>query len=322
MTVDAGRPELSILVPLTEHRGCAMEAVASFTKAQTCDGSRFEVVVLGDGRKPELEERVSALLRPVDRFVRAPLAKEMELYALGAAEARGALLLVTEPHCIASPHCVRELLASFESSPWDVTCLSFATRAENAVARMEGRAFDEVVGGWGKDDAWRRVLLRGFAIRKSVFLEMGGLSPRYEKFAERALAIRLARGGYRISSTPRAGITHVNTTSLGALSPVIREYVRGECAFRLDHPELDGGPFLGAPSEWTSPSPLRLARAFLARASAAARCVLWRAVRNEARLFRAYKSFWERSARLVRTECALAARRARTRAPETAPVPS
>jgi len=56
----ADKPLLSVIIPLGDHRGHALEAIESWTR-QTCPREDYEVIVITDGREPELEAAVARL---------------------------------------------------------------------------------------------------------------------------------------------------------------------------------------------------------------------------------------------------------------------
>src|SRR5262249_39936641 len=104
-------PELSVILPIPDHRGYAIPAVRSWTEGQTFDRERFEVLVGSDGVEPGLDARIEPFLTQRDRLIRMDGVHEIELYDTMARAARGRVLLLTEPHCIAEPTFIEELLA-------------------------------------------------------------------------------------------------------------------------------------------------------------------------------------------------------------------
>jgi hypothetical protein len=104
-------PEVSVILPMPDHRGYAERAVTSWTEGQTFARDRYEVIVASDGADAALDERVEPLLGPADRAIREDGATEIELYDKAARAARGRLLVFTEPHCIAEPDFIEEMVA-------------------------------------------------------------------------------------------------------------------------------------------------------------------------------------------------------------------
>jgi predicted dehydrogenase len=263
-----GDAELSVILPLPDHRGHAAASVRSWVMEQTVDDWRCEVVVLSDGSDPALEEEIQALLRDGDRLIRDDGAHEIELYDLGARAARGRLLLFTEPHCVAEPQCVEELLDFMQHTDFDGACCRTVAASSNAVARMEQRVYDDGFREWSRPGNWCKVILRGFLIYRQVYLDEGGFPTRYQRFAEFLLAAQLHAGGRRLGYASGAAVTHHNTTSLKDLVPPIEDFARGEFAFRLEHPDGRFDRYFGAPPQWTGRRELdrNAARAALALA--------------------------------------------------------
>jgi len=63
-------PEVSVIIPLLDHRGLAIECVESWVREQTYPRECFEVIVVTDGSDPALDLRVKALLERQDRMIK------------------------------------------------------------------------------------------------------------------------------------------------------------------------------------------------------------------------------------------------------------
>ena len=228
-------PELSIVIPLSAHRGRAVEAVDSAACRQDWPRGDLEVIVVTDGADRALDGQVKALLGAGDRLIRAATANGVELTDLGARAARGRILFVVEGHCELAPTVARELIAFFATGEHDAACVSSTGRSANTFARMEQRYFDERFAVWRQPGEWRKVMLRGFAILRSAYLDAGGLEWRYGLFADRALAATLHAGGYRVGWAERAWIVHTNATRYAAFRESVSDYVTGELAYLETH---------------------------------------------------------------------------------------
>jgi predicted dehydrogenase len=244
-------PDVSVIVPLADHRGYALDSIRSWVDDQTLAGSRFEVIALSDGSEPALDDEVGALLREQDRLVRRDGVEEIELYDIGARAARGRLLLFAEPHCEAEPQCLEELLGFMERTDFDGACCRTVSASANPIARMEERLFDEGFREWSRPGHWCKVILRGFLVYRHVYLEDGGFAAEYGRFAEYLLAAELHSRGRRLGYASGAAVIHHNTASFAELEPPIEDFVRGELAFRSDHPEGRFDRYFGTPPQWT-----------------------------------------------------------------------
>src|ERR1700730_8208257 len=86
---------------------------------QEVSGGRIELVLGASGAAPELEAEVAASMRPADRVVRVEGGSEIAVYDAAMRAAQAEVLLITEPHCIAEPGCVQELLTFIERGDYD-----------------------------------------------------------------------------------------------------------------------------------------------------------------------------------------------------------
>jgi predicted dehydrogenase/glycosyltransferase involved in cell wall biosynthesis len=242
--------DVSVILPLPDHRGYAADCVRSWVAAQTLAADRFELIVVADGSEPDVEAEVERLLRPSDRLLRLDEEHEVGLYDAAAREAGGRLLLFTEPHCIAEPACLDEVVRFIEAGGWDGACLRSTGISPNALARMEERMYDEGFEEWSRDGHWCKVILRGFALRREVYFEEAGFQRRYGRFAEFLLALTLHRSGRRLGYARAASVRHAYTTSLADFDPPTRDFTHGECVYRLEAPPQDYEPYLGTPPGW------------------------------------------------------------------------
>src|SRR5262249_36771149 len=104
--------------------------------------------------------------------------------------------------------------------------------SDDRVARCEQRWYADGFREWSREGDWRKVTIRGFAIRGDVYLEVGGFEHRFGCFAETALAANLAARGYRLGCATDAAVKHYDATHLAPLLRYVREYREGELAYR------------------------------------------------------------------------------------------
>jgi len=76
------------------------------------------------------------------------------------------------------------------------------------------------------------VTIRGFAIRRDVYLKVGGFEHEFGCFGESALAATLDHRNYRLGYAADAGVTHFNSSELNELLSYVTEYREGEEAYR------------------------------------------------------------------------------------------
>lgn len=244
------RPIVSVIVPISDHRGLALEAVTSWVNTQRCQADDFEVIVVIDETCQALEQALRALLRPHDVLLSVTGMNEIEQYHLGAMRTRGDYLFFTEPHCLAAPDAVTEIITYFQTHAEDGFCAASLPICRNRIALMEWRMFEEGWQIWSQDDHWCRVIIRGFGIRRSVYLEVGGFETRYSRFAEWLLAATLNAKGYRLGYAPQVSVKHAYGERLPLFDAFIRQFTTGECLLRMERPREFCERFFGAPPEW------------------------------------------------------------------------
>ena len=232
-------PEISVVLTLADHQGHAVECVESWARRQDLTRDRYEVIVVGNGAEPEVEDQARTLLTDEDRLLRLESSRELELHDHGAREAHGRWILFTEGHTVAEPNCVSELLAHLNGhdSRYAGACIrSLSDGSTDPIAKCERRWYAEGFEEWSREGDWRKVTIRGFALRRDIYLEVGGFEHRFGCFAETALAATLADRGYRLGYAPAAAIKHYDATALRQLTDYVREYREGELAYRATRP--------------------------------------------------------------------------------------
>ena len=228
-------PDLSVVLTLVDHEGHAAECVESWARSQELSRKRYEVIAVSNAREPEVDERVRALLCSQDRVLNASASQELALHDHGARAARGRWLLFTEAHTVAEPDCLSSLLAylSANEGRYAGACIrSFGTGTDNPVARCEERWYGDGFREWSREGDWRKVTIRGFAIRREAYLEVGGFEHRFGCFAETALAANLAARGHPLGCAADAAVKHYDATAISPLLRYVREYREGELAYR------------------------------------------------------------------------------------------
>ena len=111
-------PTVSIVMTLLRHRGHWSEAIESWLR-QSYPADRLELLLVGNRQEPQVESKIADRLAksgPIQaRLLHLASANEMELYDFAARHATGDWLLFTEPHCVAQPDCVAQLIGTLEA---------------------------------------------------------------------------------------------------------------------------------------------------------------------------------------------------------------
>ena len=249
--------EYSVIVPLPDHRGHAVECVRSWLRDQGYPREGYEVIVVSNGSEPA-EDPVRELLGPRDRLLVIPTDNELEMYHRAAEAARGRWLVFTEPHATAEPDCLAELADYLGRTACEGACLrSVAGDNRTTFAHLEERMFQEGFAEWSRPGDWRKVILRGFVVRRDVYQAVGGFEYRYERFAEWALAATLHARGVVLGYASGAAVKHSDSPGFRELFPPVANFTTGECAYRADHPAEYCERYFGSPPEWLGRRRLR-----------------------------------------------------------------
>jgi hypothetical protein len=222
---------LSIVLPLDDDRGHGAGSLESWVRQTTT--ACFEIVAVADRRAPAqvLAGHARALLRPHDQLIELSEASEIDLFRAGAAAARADVLLFTEAHCLAAPDAV-EILLRHLSAPLAVAAqLGGAPLVPNDFARFESRLLIENRDQY-PEDAWRRLSLRGLAVRTSVFRAVGGFEVGCGRFAEAILGVRLQRRGLPVEVCDAARVAHANCARPRDLAAALRPGGHGQAVWR------------------------------------------------------------------------------------------
>ncbi|MFN2386926.1 MAG: hypothetical protein ABR576_11700 [Thermoanaerobaculia bacterium] len=224
----AARPLLSVVLPLLDERGLALECIGGWAREKA--EVPLQLLVVSDGRRPALERRARGLLGPEDAFLLQE-GGEAAMYDRACRAAWADLLLLTEAHCLPSPGAARSLVRFFDERAAEAAWLESGHLSPNRFARLEERLVEEDRRSRTDPDDWRHVSLRGFAVRKSVYLDAGGLRPELGRFAEAVLAVRIQRSGRKLHSVPGALVRHGNCETYSELSEALRAHGAAQAAY-------------------------------------------------------------------------------------------
>jgi hypothetical protein len=252
---------LSVIIPLADHRGHAVEAVRSWTRDQTVTPCSFEVVLVTDGGERSVEAQVSALLRPGDRLLTVEQGSLHDGYNAGARAARGAILLFTESHVKAAPDCIDQVLRHFAHSADDCIAVGSDGLNENPFAGQEQTVYEEALPG-RIASGWNLCTVRGFAVKRARFEQAGGFASRYGHFSELLLGAKLAWLGAKLNYAPHARVSHFNSGTVGHFRRELAAFGREEIRFRAEHPDSPLLSYLGHCRLWDQRHDLNRGPAF------------------------------------------------------------
>jgi len=241
---------ITILLPLLDERGHGRDCIAAWVNDQTAAPNSYRLAVYSNGTLPELEKKADALLRPHDLLRIHPFRHEIEMYDAGVRAAQTPWIFLTEPHCLPDPDLLVELRGYLNREAMDGCCIRSTLAWFHPLARQEADLYEQGFRGWSRPGAWQKVILRGFALKRELFLEAGGFEVEYSRFAEWALAARLNEMRVKLGYASGAVVRHFDAACLKLLGSFIEEFTRGECRYRESHEEAYCRRYFNSPPEW------------------------------------------------------------------------
>ena len=242
------KPFLSVIIPLADHRGHALEAIESWTR-QSCPREDYEVIVITDGREPQLAAAVAGLLAPRDQCFRCDKGSLHECYNAGARAARGQVFLFTESHVKADTDCLAEIIARFAQNDVDGLAVASGGINESRFAAQEQTLYEEALAD-RIAGAWNLCTIRGCAIERSAFHRAGGFRTGYGHFAEILLGAALHHNGARLRYADRARVWHFNSGNFVHFGRELTAYGADEIRFRAENPDSPLLKYLGPSPLW------------------------------------------------------------------------
>jgi hypothetical protein len=247
--------DFSVIFRLLDEHGeisDTLECLESWVTGQTHDRSRYEVIAVGDGTKPELEERVRKLLAPADSLIVRPTPHPFELYTIAARAARGQFLFLTEAHTKAHADCLRAMRVCLDARSYDLAvCRILGADYEGHwFSRLHRRKEDEFLRTREAVGDWRKVNINGSAVRRTTYEALGGFEHEFNKFAPTALSARFAEAGRPMGFAAESITYHVDSHEFEELVGPIHDYVLGEMACRARYPAEYCERYFGYSPQW------------------------------------------------------------------------
>lgn len=222
--------DLSVIVPMDDDHGYAEACIDSWN-AQSHPRERLQLVIVDPGNRQKLMRRVRPRLAPHDLVLRVTTDNEGLLYERGAHAGQADLLVFTEGHCLAEPEAAAEILRVL-SSPEVAAVNAGSSHLESTIiARQQSLLEHQWVASWPAGH-WRTISLRGFAVRRQVYDQVGGFRPEYRRFCANAFVVELERRTLRLAPTSFPIVRHGNSTNVWNLAAALRDAARGQIAWR------------------------------------------------------------------------------------------
>jgi hypothetical protein len=227
----------SLVFPLMHERGITLESLALWTKQSL--SQRYEVIVVAD-KKTCIPPELPALLRPHDQIIRGDFPELPHHYDAGIRAGSGDFLFITESHCLPKRDCLEAMERFLIAHPQLAGACTdsipaYASPYEELDAQISIVGFRALA----QSDDWRKLIVHGFALRRSIYFDLGGLQYRYGRFAEVLFSATLRDAGHKLGFARMATVTHRYRDSLQELIDGTDDYIRGEGIYRKENPGPD-----------------------------------------------------------------------------------
>ena len=245
--------EFSVIIPLGDHRHCAVDCVRAWVSTQSLPPDDFELIcMLPAGDPDNLHGPIKTLLRPSDRLILSDETHDMSLCAEGAAQARGRYLFFTESHVWPEQDVLGAAKAAFERHrDWAGFSCRTERVATNRVARLEADLYERDIDRAMGSHPWKKLLDQCFVTRRKAYVETGGFEPELGHYAEWTLAARYFDRGLKIGYAPDIKLRHLYSGNIAELHTFIESFVKGEMRFFARGHDADSVIWSEAPPEWS-----------------------------------------------------------------------
>jgi len=228
---EPGPFDLAVVLPLSHDHGFAEACLAGWD-AQSHPRSRIQVVAIVEADEAAgAATRLRPLLRPWDLWLPVADDNDAVLYDRGARAAEAPVLLFSEAHCVPLPGAAAAAVKALAGGAAE----AFSLRSGYLPTTAFGRRQIELEIAWYRslgEGHWRSVSLRGLAVRRDRYVELGGFRAEHEHFCEMALGAALHRGGHRIVYSDEVLVLHGNAPTTAELGQALRSCARGQWRWR------------------------------------------------------------------------------------------
>jgi|GEM_PF-3250054 len=241
---------ISIIIPVKNGARHVKGCIDSILSTRTSD-TEIEVIVVDNGSTDEtvelLAERDVSILR---EETPGPYAARNR----GAKVARGDILAFTDIDCRVDPHWAASIRSAMKRS--DAVCgMSLGAEGGDIARLIQERYQKNIDNRIASRPPLPIFDTRNAAIRRDVFMKVGGFDTRFQDIADDLLGIMARIHGYNVEFEPGMVVTHIHPESLvdvagrqirhGKYIPMVRRFY-GEDVRRF-FPGLNRYDFLDRP---------------------------------------------------------------------------
>jgi cellulose synthase/poly-beta-1,6-N-acetylglucosamine synthase-like glycosyltransferase len=201
---DLQRLPASVIIPAF-NAADTLEACLEALHTQTADAGSYEIIVVDDGSTDGTAEIATRQRATVLRQDHAGAAAARNM---GAARARGEILLFTDADCEPLPDWIEQMLAPFADPEVSGAKGIYRTRQPSPVARFAQAEYEEKYDRLAHEGQIDFVDTYAAAYRRHVFLAHGGFDPEFLIDEDQEFSFRLASAGHKLVFVPRAAVYH------------------------------------------------------------------------------------------------------------------
>lgn len=204
----------SVIIP-ARNAGTTLRACLEALSRQTAGDRLLEVIVVDDGSTDDTAAQArEAGAQVLQQSPRGAAAARN----LGAAHARGDILLFTDADCEPATSWVEAMLAPFADTTVVGVKGVYCTRQSELVARFVQLEYEDKYRRMARLPAIDFIDTYSAGYRRDIFLAHGGFDESFPKanVEDQEFSFRLAAHGHRMVFQPAAVVCHRHVTSLGA----------------------------------------------------------------------------------------------------------
>ncbi|MBC7234023.1 MAG: glycosyltransferase [Chloroflexi bacterium] len=201
----------SVVIPAHNEREPITRCLQALVRQEGVPGG-YEVIVVDDASSDGTAEVARAYgARVIVQAVRQGPAAARNA---GALQAQGDVLLFLDADCEPAPTWCAEMLRPMADPSVCGVYGAYRTRQTSAVARFAQAEFDERYARLAQRERIDFLATHAAAIRRDVFLAVGGFRVDMRGNEDVELAFRLSQAGYRIVFAPQAVVYHEHPSTL------------------------------------------------------------------------------------------------------------
>lgn len=204
--------KFSIIVPVYNDRHIAdcLESIFKLHYPQ----DQFEVIVVDNNSDPAIKGLVKNFSVG---YVRESVPGSYKARNTGATQAQGEILVFTDSDCVVSPGWLHEIEQTLISKDVAAVMGYSGGNDRNAIARYEQRMYEQNIAAFAHEADLRRIDTRNFAVRRSVFKQVGEFTDDLAYGGDMEYGARLHASKFGVRFNKDMVVIHTNPTNLRTL---------------------------------------------------------------------------------------------------------